>query len=288
MQPSFSDLADEPSTDLLPPLDQPIVNESMLSPSQLAWRRDGVLILPKFLPDRLVDSYSEKRAALGSSGGWPSPVPYIEVGEMRDLALYPPLMMQMQELIGEPMLLHLCLTGWVSTERAWHQDDYLNPPFVNCWYAAVWMALDDIHPDSGPFEYVPGSHRWPLLRGEKIRAQMPWRQAMRPNWPALADSFVVPAIDAEINRRNGEVRQFIAKRGDVLIWHGRLLHRGSLPKQPGMVRKSLITHYSGVKHRLDMPKRAKDSNGQLYALVKPRGLLVRGAKTLVQRVAASL
>ena len=47
------------------------------------------------------------------------------------------------------MLLHLALTGWISTQRDWHQDDYLNPPFVANWYAAVWMALDDISAESG-------------------------------------------------------------------------------------------------------------------------------------------
>src|SRR5438552_11002670 len=75
----------------------------------------------------------------------------------------------MESLIGEPMMLHLALTGWVSTERTWHQDDYLNPAHVAGWYAAVWMALDDnIHSDSGPFEYLPGSHRWPTLRRDKV------------------------------------------------------------------------------------------------------------------------
>jgi ectoine hydroxylase-related dioxygenase (phytanoyl-CoA dioxygenase family) len=186
------------------------------------------------------------------------------------------------------MFLHLCLTGWVSTERGWHQDDYLNPPHVNSWYAAVWMALDDIHPDSGPFEYVPGSHRWPLMRGSKVRAHMPWRQAMLPNWPALSEEFVVPAIDAEITRRGAEIRQFIAKRGDVLIWHGRLLHRGSKPNRPGMPRKSLICHYSGVTHRGDIPVRAKDENGQLYALIKPRSAIRRNLGILKRRITDAL
>jgi hypothetical protein len=267
---TFSDLADEPSPHFLPPLDQASVDESALTPAQLEWRRDGVAILPHFLPDHLMNAYARRRAAFNEPSGWPSPTPYLDVPEMRELALYPPLMEEMRALIGEPMLLHLCLTGWVSTERGWHQDDYLNPPHVNSWYAAVWMALEDIHPDSGPFEYVPGSHRWPLMRGSKVRKHMPWSEAMRPDWPQLSEAFVVPAIDAEIAGRGAEIRSFMAKRGDVLIWHGRLLHRGSKPKQPGMPRRSLICHYSGVNHRRDMTVRAQDANGQLYAVIKPR------------------
>ncbi len=283
MQPSFAELSEEPATKFLPPLDQPIVDEAVLTPAQLAWRRDGVVILPRFLPESLMDAYSERRATLSVPGGWASPTPYLDVPELRELALYPPLMAQIQALISEPMILHLCLTGWISTERGWHQDDYLNPPFVNSWYAAVWMALDDIHPDSGPFEYVPGSHRWPLMRGDKVRAHMPWRQAMRPHWPQVSESFVVPAIDAEIRRRDAEVRQFIANRGDTLIWHGRLLHRGSKPNKPGMPRKSLICHYSGITHRPDMPARARDANGQLYAIIKQPSMLRRALSTMKHR-----
>jgi ectoine hydroxylase-related dioxygenase (phytanoyl-CoA dioxygenase family) len=216
-------------------------------------------------------------------GGWPSPTPYLDVREMRDLALYPPLMSQMRELIGEPMVLHLCLTGWVSTERGWHQDDYLNPPFVNSWYAAVWMALDDIHPDSGPFEYVPGSHRWPLIRGDKVRAQMSSKEAKSPIWPQTSETFVVPAIDAEIERRGAKARAFVAERGDVLIWHGRLMHRGSKPNKPGMLRRSLISHYTGVTHRRDFLSHAKDANGQLYALMNKRSPLRRALGALKRR-----
>lgn len=287
MQPSFAELSEEPAVKFLPPLDQPVVDESALTPMQLAWRREGVAILPRFLPDDLMEAYSERRAAVKHPGGWPSPTPYLDVPEMRELALYPPLMEQLRELIGEPMLLHLCLTGWVSTERGWHQDDYLNPPFVNSWYAAVWMALDDIHPDSGPFEYVPGSHRWPLLRGDKVRAHMSPKQATSPIWPQISESLVVPAVDAEIKRRNGEVRPFVAKRADVLIWHGRLMHRGSMPNKPGMPRKSLICHYSGVAHRPDFPTRAQDANGQFYAVIKKPGALRRAVRALKRRFVAA-
>jgi ectoine hydroxylase-related dioxygenase (phytanoyl-CoA dioxygenase family) len=182
-------------------------------------------------------------------------------------------MAKMKALIGEDMLLHLCLTGWVSTERGWHQDDYLNPPHVNSWYAAVWIALGDIHPDSGPFEYVPGSHRWPLIRGEKVRKFLTKQElAVRAPetginpWERLAERFVNPAIEAEIAESGRPIVPYLAKRGDVLIWHGRLIHRGSVAKVPWMERRSLITHYSGVNHRPDMPDRALDQNGEHYAV----------------------
>jgi hypothetical protein len=268
---SFADLSEMPDPALLPPLDRPDLDDAALTPEQCAWRRDGVVILRQFLPDAVTDPYIARRAELNAPGGWASPVPYLQVPELRTLALHPPLMAMLEHLLGEPMLLHLALTGWVSTERDWHQDDYLNPPFVNSWYAAVWISLDHIDPASGPFEYVPGSHRWPVMRGEKVRSfltteELDRREGGLNHWPKYAERFVTPAIEAEIASRGAKLHRFLGEKGDVLIWHGRLMHRGSLPQLPGRERRSLIVHYSGVDHRPDMVERDRDENGQEYAV----------------------
>jgi ectoine hydroxylase-related dioxygenase (phytanoyl-CoA dioxygenase family) len=135
------------------------------------------------------------------------------------------------------------------------------------------MALDTIDPDSGPFEYVAGSHRWGLLRGEKVRGYLTEEERTRREpatginqWPTYAERFTTPAIEAEIRSTGTEVKRFLGRKGDVLIWHGRLVHRGSAPRNPSLQRRSLITHYSGVNHRSDMEARERDENGQYYAV----------------------
>jgi hypothetical protein len=270
---SFADLSEGLDRALCPPLDQPEIDETALTPEQRSWRKEGVVVLRRFLPSELVDAYSARRAQHANPAGWYSATPFVQVREMRDLALYPPLLATMESLVGEPMMLNLALTGWVSTERGWHQDDYLNPPHVAGWYAAVWMALDDIHPDSGPFEYLPGSHRWRLLRGEKVRSFLTdeehnRREAMDGlnHWEIYSERFVLPAVERQIRRTRLPIRSFLAKKGDVLIWHGRLMHRGSTPRVPGMTRRALITHYTGVNHRPDLPNRAQHEGGGIYAV----------------------
>jgi len=269
---TFGDLADDPPADLLPWLDRPRVDESRLLPDQLSWRQQGIVIKRRFLPDALTDAYIARRAQLDEPGGWRAPTPYLHVAELRALALYPPLMRLLADLIGEPLMLHLALTGWVSTERNWHQDDYLNPDHVNSWYAAVWMALGPVDAECGPFEYVPGSHRWKLMRGDKVRAFLTEEERNRRegplntnHWPKYSERYVVPAIEAEIVARGEAPVPFLADKGDVLIWHGRLMHRGSVARVPGRERRSLITHYSGVNHRPDMPERRRDEHGMSYA-----------------------
>lgn len=268
----FADLAEPMDPALLPPLDRPAVDLAGLTPEQASWRQDGVVELKGFLPDDLVDAYVAVRSKLDYHG-WLEPTPYLQVPELRDLALYPPLMAIMESLISEPLMLHLALTGWVSTERAWHQDDYLNPPHVASWYIAVWFALDDIHPDCGPFEYLPGSHRWPLLRRDRVMAYLTDEELQRKeertghnSWEKYSERFVTPAVNRQIAESGLAARPFLGRKGDVLIWHGALMHRGSKPNVPHMPRKSLITHYTGINHRPDMPNRAQHEGGGTYAL----------------------
>jgi len=270
----LADMATIPPDDVLPLLDRQKIDESALNADQKAWRRDGVLTLRNFMPHDLVDAYAARRAAGAGPAGWLMGSPYEHVPEMRDLCLYPPLLAKMKNLIGEDMLLHLCLTGWISTEREWHQDEYLSPDFVHSWYTAVWIALDTIPADCGPFEYVPGSHRWPLINGEKVRgfltaeeiAACDPAQGGTKDWPKVAERFVTPAYDYEIARHGAKIVPFLAQKGDVLIWHGRLVHRGSLAAVRGKERRSLIAHYTGVNHRPDMPVRATHEGGGAYAI----------------------
>jgi hypothetical protein len=272
LTPSFQDLAEQPPRHLLPPLDRPWVDRSALTPLQEDWRRDGVVILRNFMPHSLIDAYSRVREQYPEPGGWSCPVPYMHIPEIRDLCLYRPLSDTLHSLVGDRMGLHLNLTGWISTERNWHQDDYLNPDFINSWYCAVWIALDRIHPDCGPFQYVPGSHRWPLTRRHRVHAYLQPDEARRIDWPKIAERFVNQAFEREIERVGAPVRQFIAEKGDVLIWHGRLAHRGSEPRDRRLQRKALIGHFSALSKRRDMPAVAYTDDGVPYFLLHGYGL----------------
>jgi hypothetical protein len=269
----FEDLTDPLDESRVPWLDRPGVDESGLTADQLQWRREGYVVKSGFLPHDLIDAYCKVREALGRPGGWHTPVPYLHVAEIRDLCLYPPLLELIRGLIGAEMGMHLNLTGWVSSERNWHQDDYLNPEFVQSWYCAVWMALDDIDPDCGPFEFVPGSHLWDPMAGEKVRQHLPPEEARQighrhsgdvGHWAQYAERFVNGVFEEKIARSGLVPRQFLAHKGDVLVWHSRLAHRGSTPRRRSLQRKAIITHYSALDHRPDMVFH-RDANGGPFA-----------------------
>jgi hypothetical protein len=196
--------------------------------------------------------------------GWRHAYPYLACDELKELALYRPLTEVLRELIGDDMGLHLALTGWISTERNFHQDTYLNPSDLWSYYLAVWMALDDIHADAGPFQFVRGSHTWNVLRREKLFGYLTKEEQSSPMWPTFTQEWVSHACEKEIERRGATIEEFVPQGGDVLIWHSNLIHRGSTPRDSQLLRKSLIAHYSSVERRSDMKELRVHPNGSHY------------------------
>jgi len=245
-------------------------------PGPADWNENGFVIKKKLLSEELMvnyescwmennGTYENGEFVMTRPGGWPGCTPYRDHEEVMGILLCKEISETIEQLIGEPAGVHLNLTGWVSTTRNWHQDTYLNPPHVGDYYAAVWIALETIHPDSGPFQIVPGSHRWPVVTQEKILAALP-PDKRDYRWPRYSEDVLTPIFTSEIERRNAEVLTYLPERGDVLFWHGRLVHRGSNPNTIGMPRRSLIAHYSGINHRQDMPKAKQHKDGWYFPI----------------------
>jgi hypothetical protein len=270
--PTLDDLTEPWEPGQPPWLDDP--DARPVDPLQRQWQRYGYVILPKFMPDHLIDAYAEAwQADNGPEGrfgdrpmGWPYDVPYMNVPALMDLACHDELADVLDTLIGDDMAVHLNLTGWRSTTRDWHQDGYLNPDTNRDWYAAVWVALDDIDADAGPFEYVPGSHRAfaPIRQKRMLTALEPDERG--PTWPRHSERILTPLFEDEMRRNRTIPHRFLAKRGDVLIWHARLLHRGSPPRNPDLERRAVILHYSGRAHRPDMPVAVQRGKGWYFPI----------------------
>lgn len=281
---TLEDLAGPPDTDEnRPPLDRLTTTECVAADSPNyetidEWVETGVLHLPGVIPEPVIDAYCNRFIKDASdramtslhnpvftdsfyatqrydeelATGYGIGTPYMKVPELRDVCLDSRLVEYLDSVHGVEMGLHLNLTGWKSTQRAWHQDRYLNPTYIGNWYIAAWVALDDVEADAGPFEYVPGSHRWPSIDQAKMLAAM-GEDGRDPDWPWRSEAILGPLFDREIVNRGGHIERFLGKKGDVLLWHPNLCHRGSVPTDPDAERRALIAHYSAVGRRRDMP-----------------------------------
>lgn len=109
--------------------------------------------------------------------------------------------------------------------------------------AACWIPLEDVHPDSGPLVYYPGSHRvetfgfYDFGKGLICLSEEHGNDVMRveefSDW--LLDRIVAGGL---------EERVFLPKEGDVLIWHAALVHAGTPIKDATRTRYSLVGHYT--------------------------------------------
>jgi ectoine hydroxylase-related dioxygenase (phytanoyl-CoA dioxygenase family) len=102
--------------------------------------------------------------------------------------------------------------------------------------------MEDIHRDSGPLVYYPGSHRLPYLTSVDIGVPVS-AGAARTNYDAEYHAKYEPAIARLIAEHDFKPAYFTPSAGDALLWHANLLHGGSPRNAVQHTRKALVCHY---------------------------------------------
>ena len=101
--------------------------------------------------------------------------------------------------------------------------------------AASWVALEDVKPHSGEFQFIPGSHRVPELLHHGV--------AKGHNGDMEAYGKILSRILEMCDERGLKTEYFMAGKGDVLIWHADLMHGGAMIEDPECTRQSFIAHF---------------------------------------------
>jgi ectoine hydroxylase-related dioxygenase (phytanoyl-CoA dioxygenase family) len=127
------------------------------------------------------------------------------------------------------------ITG--SGQRA-HSDSVHMTTYPLGYLIAAWIALEDIHPDSGPLFYYPGSHKLPYLLNNEWNKDSSFLSLGKHDYADYEDM-----VEELIATRPLEKTELIAKKGDVLIWHANLIHGGAPIRNAALTRKSMVVHY---------------------------------------------
>lgn len=146
-----------------------------------------------------------------------------------------------------------CVVNSLNFERGstqdFHTDTLYMPGPRQGAMTATWLALEDVVDDAGPLTYYPGSHQIPIHRFSTgspayYGHEFPqYRNYMNQNVDRLG---LVPS-------------RFLAKKGDVLIWHELLFHGGSPIIDPTLTRKSYVCHFWNAELLTD--QRMVEHNG---------------------------
>ncbi|HLY39531.1 MAG TPA: phytanoyl-CoA dioxygenase family protein [Candidatus Binatia bacterium] len=124
-----------------------------------------------------------------------------------------------------------------GSEQDLHQDMAVFHIWPRNYLIGAWIACEDIADASGPLVFYPGSHRAPFFPGFNDYPQTNLRTAD----PDTARRYQAYVDDLATRF---ERREFKARKGQVLLWHGMLIHGGAPIARRGTSRKSMAIHYS--------------------------------------------
>jgi phytanoyl-CoA hydroxylase len=125
-----------------------------------------------------------------------------------------------------------------GSEQDTHSDSIHMTSFPLGGLLGVWVALEDVNLDNGPLHYYPGSHKLPYYLNKDYDNE---------GNKLMVGSKSYDEYEAFIEQKMKETNlprvNFLAKKGDLLIWHANLFHGGNSHTNKSKTRKSVVFHY---------------------------------------------
>lgn len=140
-----------------------------------------------------------------------------------------------ERLFGSPARPCQTLTYVFGSQQDAHQDTIHLTPFPAGYMCGLWIALQDIQPDSGELVVYPGSHREPRLRMGQAGCPK-----VEGDWSTFGNTVVKQWGQTAARY---EPLVYRPKRGTALIWHENLMHAGSVRRNQEIERRSVVIHY---------------------------------------------
>ena len=159
-------------------------------------------------------------------------------GGVKALWRHPNVMRLLQLIFEVPARPCQTLTYVFGSQQEAHQDTIHLTPFPQGYMCGVWVALEDVKPDSGELEVFPGTHRLPrvYIHGsgcEKVTDD---------DWADFGEK-IVKRYRRMLDEGGFRSVTYRPKRGTVLVWHENLLHGGSVRRDTSLSRRSIVSHY---------------------------------------------
>lgn len=151
---------------------------------------------------------------------------------------------------AEPVAIQ-CMYFWQGSEQRRHQDQFYLPECMS-----AWCAFEDASRRNGTVFAQAGSHKGRLLTRDDF--------AEGGEFHGVDYNDAVDAVYAE-NEANGMLEKpVIAEKGDVLYFHGVLVHRGGAIEEPGSSRHVFAHHYVPSTFDGDQPDRRGAGSAAQY------------------------
>ena len=126
-----------------------------------------------------------------------------------------------------------------GTEQPLHSDEFHFGSIPHRYLSGCWIALEDIHEDSGPLSIAVGSHKLPVFSFEDIGLEIPKNEKDFKYSYTIYEEWVKEIIDSY----KFDIVTPKLKKGQCLIWLSNTLHGAYEIKDKKLTRKSLVVHY---------------------------------------------
>jgi len=216
-----------------------------LTPDQVAlYHRDGFIVLKSVFPkqecDRFVQRMLDYQSGKLKISGLPERKPedfnrthnqHVADPEALKLLIDPRLHRPLAQVMNDEPEAVQSMYFWKGSEQRRHQDQFYLPGCMSAWCPFV-----DVSEDNGSIWVQVGSHKIKLItqadlvdeKGEKLPLFGPHYDSAV---DALFEKNALPEVPVKANA------------GDVVLFHGVLIHRGGPIRKPGSWRHVLANHY---------------------------------------------
>jgi ectoine hydroxylase len=209
-----------------------------------AWPENGYMILPSFYSSEQVDTINVEITQLQQQKKAKNRLDERIIFAVRqsqkiyELATDKRLTDLLSFILGKKVKLFQSLNFLKGSEQRAHSDTIHMTTFPLGYLIAAWVALEDITVESGPLFYYKGSHKLPYVLNDNYDHGGNYFLLGKASYKKYEN-----AIDAVIKKNELKKETFLAKKGDVFIWHANILHGGEKIINPFSSRKSMVLHF---------------------------------------------
>lgn len=139
-------------------------------------------------------------------------------------------------ILGHACDAHYSINFHNGSLQGLHEDYAVFQLSVPTLICGAWIACEDVVEGSGPLLFYPGSHRRSPYAGFDDYPRTNLQTAGPETFHAYCGHV---AAEAE----PFEPETFLARKGDVLFWHGMLIHGGAPITLPTATRRSYVLHF---------------------------------------------
>ncbi len=211
----------------------------------LKWNKNGFLIWNNFLDDETVDSINneidnllEKDKVGFNYTGRKIFNAYKQSYTIRKIMKDKRLLSLFTFILDKHVIPFQSINFLKGSEQQAHSDSIHMTTFPKGYMIAAWFALEDITIEQGPLSYYPTSHLLPYSTNkdyENSSNQIKLDGDANKKYEVKAANIIA--------EKKLEKQVFLAKKGDVFIWHANLIHGGEAQLNKALTRKSMVVHY---------------------------------------------